>query len=60
MNDAGLTLLVVTHNPDVGRRADRVLQMFDGRIVSRVAGSELPRTLGFAATAPAKGAEAEA
>lgn len=60
MNDAGLTLLVVTHNPDVGRRADRVLQMFDGRIVSRVAGSELPRTLGIAATVPATGPGAEA
>ncbi len=52
MNDAGLTLVVVTHNPEVGRRADRVLQMFDGRIVNRVVGSELPRTLGIATAAP--------
>ncbi len=52
MNDAGLTLVVVTHNPDVGRRADRVLQMFDGRIADRVVGNELPPTLGIAATAP--------
>lgn len=60
MNDAGLTLVVVTHNPDVGRRADRVLQMFDGRIVNRVAGSELPRTLGITATAPTTGPGAAA
>jgi len=53
MNADGLTLVVVTHNPAVGRRADRVLQMFDGRIAHRVAGSELPTTLAAAAAAPA-------
>jgi putative ABC transport system ATP-binding protein len=52
MNDAGLTLVVVTHDPEVGRRADRVLQMFDGRIANRIVGSELPRTPGIAATVP--------
>ncbi len=60
MNDAGLTLVVVTHNAEVGRRADRVLQMFDGRIVNRVAGSELPRTLGIAAMVPTTSPGAEA
>ena len=37
----GRTLLVVTHNPAVARRADRVLVMQDGEIVRRVAGSEI-------------------
>jgi len=41
MNAEGLTLIVVTHDPQVGRRADRVLRMFDGRIVERVRGEEL-------------------
>jgi putative ABC transport system ATP-binding protein len=41
MNDAGLTLLVVTHDPNIGRRAKRVLVLHDGEIVKRVAGSEL-------------------
>ena len=52
MNAEGLTLVLVTHNPTVGRRADRVLRMFDGRIVERVAGSDLPASLGFAAPPP--------
>ena len=59
MNDDGLTLVVVTHDPAVGRRADRVLQMFDGRIAARVAGSELPASLGITAAAPALDAGAE-
>jgi putative ABC transport system ATP-binding protein len=41
MRDAGLTLIVVTHDPRVARRADRVLSMLDGRVVRRVAGREL-------------------
>jgi len=41
MNEAGLTLIVVTHDPGVGRRADRVLRMMDGRIVERVVGEEI-------------------
>jgi putative ABC transport system ATP-binding protein len=41
MNDEGLTLVVVTHDPAVGGRADRVLRMLDGRIVERVKGSDL-------------------
>jgi putative ABC transport system ATP-binding protein len=28
----GLTLIVVTHDPEVGARAGRILQMVDGRI----------------------------
>jgi putative ABC transport system ATP-binding protein len=34
MNRAGLTLVVVTHDPDVGRRARRILKLVDGRISS--------------------------
>ncbi|HET8947750.1 MAG TPA: ABC transporter ATP-binding protein [Candidatus Polarisedimenticolia bacterium] len=33
MNREGLTLIVVTHDPKVGERARRVVQMVDGRIV---------------------------
>jgi putative ABC transport system ATP-binding protein len=33
MNREGLTLIVVTHDPEVARRARRELQMEDGRIV---------------------------
>jgi len=33
MNRNGLTLIVVTHDPKVGERAKRILQMVDGRIV---------------------------
>ena len=48
MNGDGLTLIVVTHDPAVGRRADRVLRMFDGRIVERVVGQDLPDVIGAA------------
>jgi putative ABC transport system ATP-binding protein len=33
MNHDGLTLIVVTHDPEVGHRAGRVVQLVDGRIV---------------------------
>ena len=41
MNDAGMTLVVVTHDPSVARRADRIIVLVDGRIVRRGAGSEV-------------------
>ena len=41
MNDAGLTLIVVTHDPNVARRADRLLVMVDGRIARRLPTSEI-------------------
>jgi ABC-type lipoprotein export system ATPase subunit len=41
LNDRGITLVVVTHDPGVARRADRVITLVDGRIVSRVRGEEM-------------------
>ena len=41
LNREGRTLVVVTHDPGVARRADRVLVMRDGRIVRRVVGAEV-------------------
>ncbi len=40
MNDEGLTLIVVTHNPDVARRADRVMVMFDGRVTQHISADD--------------------
>ncbi|GIW73086.1 MAG: putative ABC transporter ATP-binding protein [Planctomycetota bacterium] len=37
----GITLVVVTHDPEVARRAGRVLVLRDGRVAARLAGSEL-------------------
>ena len=33
LNDRGITLVVVTHDPEIGRRAQRQLHMMDGRLV---------------------------
>jgi len=41
LHRGGHTLLVVTHDPAVARRADRVLVLRDGRIVKRVAGADV-------------------
>ena len=41
LNKEGLTLLVVTHNPRVAQRADRILFLVDGRIARRVAGNQV-------------------
>jgi len=32
LNDEGITLIVVTHDPDIGARARRAIQLHDGRI----------------------------
>ncbi|NIO38868.1 MAG: ATP-binding cassette domain-containing protein, partial [Burkholderiales bacterium] len=32
LNDSGVTLIVVTHDPELGQRAQRQLHMVDGRI----------------------------
>lgn len=34
MNAEGLTLIVVTHDPEIARRADRIIRLEDGRVVS--------------------------
>lgn len=41
LNAKGLTLVVVTHDPNVARRAKRVIVLADGRIVKRMKGQEL-------------------
>jgi putative ABC transport system ATP-binding protein len=41
LNDQGITLAVVTHDPEVVRRADRVLEMRDGEIVRRLSSAEV-------------------
>lgn len=38
LKDKGATILMVTHSPEHGARADRIIEMLDGRIVA--AGSE--------------------
>jgi putative ABC transport system ATP-binding protein len=52
MNDSGLTLIVVTHDPAVARRADRALVMTDGSIVRRIEKSELATLAGIADVSP--------
>jgi putative ABC transport system ATP-binding protein len=41
MSAAGLTLVVVTHDPAVARRARRVLVLQDGRVVHRGSGADI-------------------
>ena len=41
MNANGLTLVVVSHDPGVACRANRVITMRDGRIVQRLRGADL-------------------
>ncbi|MHB8837165.1 MAG: ABC transporter ATP-binding protein [Candidatus Methylomirabilia bacterium] len=40
--DFGVTFLVVTHDPRLARRCDRVLELVDGRLVGEQKGSDLP------------------
>jgi putative ABC transport system ATP-binding protein len=49
LHDEGITLVVVTHDPGVARRADRILLMTDGRIAKRLRPQELGAGLGGAA-----------
>jgi putative ABC transport system ATP-binding protein len=41
LNQQGLTLAVVTHDPEVARCAERVLEMRDGEIVQRLSAAEV-------------------
>jgi putative ABC transport system ATP-binding protein len=45
LNREGLTLVVVTHDPKVARRAGRVLLLGDGRVVARVPGDRIHEAL---------------
>ena len=42
LNHNGITLLVVTHDPDLGKRARRRLHMVDGRIVEDISSPQVP------------------
>jgi len=44
MNDTGVTLVVVTHDPNVAQRADRVIVLVDGQIVRRLPGRDVVGT----------------
>jgi putative ABC transport system ATP-binding protein len=51
MNRGGLTLVVVTHDPEIGGRARRIVRLVDGRVVSdgppdRVPAAEAPKGSG--------------
>jgi putative ABC transport system ATP-binding protein len=50
MNGEGITLVVVTHDPNVARRADRIIVLVDGSIVRRVKGSEVASVADLFAT----------
>ncbi len=54
MNEEGITLVVVTHDPSVARRAGRVIVLVDGRVARRLAGSEVTGTADL--FAPVEGA----
>ncbi len=41
MNGEGMTLVVVTHDPSVARRADRIIVLVDGRVARRLAGADV-------------------
>ncbi len=56
MNANGLTLIVVSHDPGVACRANRVITMRDGRIVQRLRGADLAER---AAPPPAPAESAE-
>ncbi len=45
LNGDGLTLLVVTHDPRVAHRADRIVVLVDGKVAERVAGDQIDKVL---------------
>jgi putative ABC transport system ATP-binding protein len=54
MNAEGLTLIVVTHDPGVARRARRVLVLNDGRIVHRGEGARIHEAIDALSAAEAE------
>jgi putative ABC transport system ATP-binding protein len=53
MNAAGLTLVVVTHDPAVARRARRVLVLQDGQVVRRGSGADIHQAVEILSAAEA-------
>ena len=45
LRKGGLTLVLVTHDPNVARRADRLVVLVDGRIAARLPGAEVERAV---------------
>jgi putative ABC transport system ATP-binding protein len=54
LNEGGVTLVVVTHDPSVASRAGRVIVLVDGHVARRLPGSEVIRTANL--FAPPEGA----
>jgi putative ABC transport system ATP-binding protein len=44
LHDQGVTVVVVTHDPTVASRAERVIVLVDGRVARRLAGADVART----------------
>jgi putative ABC transport system ATP-binding protein len=42
LNQKGIVLIVVTHDPEIGGRARRQIHLVDGRITSDISGHEKP------------------
>jgi putative ABC transport system ATP-binding protein len=53
LNRGGMTVVIVTHEPDIARFAGRVLRFLDGRVVSDKANAPLDAGQQLAAGAPA-------
>jgi putative ABC transport system ATP-binding protein len=45
LNERGITLIMVTHDPEMGQRARRQLRMVDGRMHSDRANNDANRPL---------------
>lgn len=45
IHEAGNTIIMVTHNPDLAAYGDRVVKMLDGKIVEEYTGTKLAREL---------------
>jgi len=45
MRGEGLTLVVVTHDPTVARRADRIVALRDGKVLLRAPGHDIARVM---------------
>jgi len=44
LNKSGHTIVLITHDPNVARVAERIVEMADGRLMDRVAAWSLLRT----------------